>query len=122
MINILTVQECTRVYKSVQDYYLWRILNDSEKLVCLFPLIDDRWHSLHTLVKHTFISCTLSNLYMVIWIGTSLMMIVKQNYTTFFKKKTKPMQTWLTDLLSGIHKMMYEIWVIVQGYYTNCTK
>ena len=60
------------------------ILSDSEKLVYLFPLTNDKWHSLHTLVKHTFISYTLSNLYMVIWIGTSLMMIVEQNYTTIF--------------------------------------
>ena len=47
---------------------------------------------------------------MVILIGTSLMMIVKQNYTIiFFFFKTKPMQTWLTNLLSDIHEMMYEI-------------
>ena len=32
------------------------------------------------------------------------------------------MQTWLTDLLSDIHKMIYEIWVILQWYYTNYTK
>ena len=68
----------------VQDYHLWRILSYSGKLVCLFPLTKDRWYSLHTLVKHTFISCTLSNLYMVIWIGTSLIMIIEQNYTTIF--------------------------------------
>ena len=72
------------LYKGVQDYYLWRILSDSEKLVCLFLLTEDKWHFLHTLVKHAFISCTLSNLYMAIWISTSLMMIVKQNYTTIF--------------------------------------
>ena len=54
----------TKVY--VQDYHLWRNLSDSEKVICLFPLIDDRWNYSHTLVKHTFISCTLSNLYKVI--------------------------------------------------------
>ena len=29
------------LYKGVQDYYLWRILSDFEKLVCLFPLTED---------------------------------------------------------------------------------
>ena len=84
-IFILSIQDkytnCTR---GIQDHYfvkdfmwLWK----SHLLISL----SQGWNTFpHTLVNHTFISYALCNLYVVIWILTLLMMIVKQNCTTIF--------------------------------------
>ena len=46
--------------RGVQDFHLWRISSDYEKLTCLFPLIKDGGHSSHILV----ITCSSHTLYL----------------------------------------------------------